>query len=76
LSAEIHPALEHPNDLFVLMLMCGSMCARLDFPPHGHAMLASKDAALHGRFACARLSQPCLSESSPDVFRNVHHHRF
>jgi transposase len=25
---------------------------------------------------CARLSQPCLSESSPDVFRNVHHHCF
>src|SRR5262249_21248411 len=45
-DAEIHPALEHPNDLFVRMLMCGSMCARLELPPHDHAMLPSKDAAL------------------------------
>ena len=30
---------------------------------------------LQQRFACARLSQPCLPESSSRLFRNAHHHR-
>jgi hypothetical protein len=30
---------------------------------------------LHRRFACARLSRPCLPGSSSRLFCNVHHHR-
>src|SRR5262249_48096274 len=44
--AEIHLALEHPNDLLVRVLMRAGMRARLDFPPHDHSMLARKNAAL------------------------------
>src|ERR1700739_478391 len=30
---------------------------------------------LQKQFACARLSRPCLPESSSRLFGNVHHHR-
>src|SRR5947209_4785567 len=46
-DAEIHLALEHPNDLLVRMLMRTGMRARLDFPPHDHSMLPRKDATLN-----------------------------
>src|SRR5262245_37124072 len=46
-DAEIHLALEHPNDLLVRMLMRAGMRARLDFPPHDHSMLSRKNAALN-----------------------------
>src|SRR5215470_16673704 len=45
-DAEVHLALEHPNDLLVRMLMRTSLRARLDFPPHDHSLLARKNAAL------------------------------
>src|SRR5262245_23350849 len=45
-EAEIHLALEHPNDLLVRMMMRTSMRPRLYFPSHDHSLLASKTAAL------------------------------
>src|SRR6266699_766243 len=41
-------------------------------------VLASSNplSTLHRRFACARLSQPCLPGSSSRRFRNAHHHGF
>ena len=33
-------------------------------------------ATLHRRFACARLSRPCLPKSLSRRFRNAHHHGF
>jgi hypothetical protein len=41
--AKIHPALEHPNDLLVRMLMRSGMCACVHFPPHDHSLFPGKD---------------------------------
>src|SRR5262249_15881161 len=45
-DAEIHLALEHPDDLLVRMPVRTGVRARLDFPPHDHSMLSRNDAAL------------------------------
>jgi hypothetical protein len=45
-DAEVHFALEHPNDLLVRMLMSSRMGAGFRFPPRDHPLLAGEDAAL------------------------------
>src|SRR6516165_6675852 len=62
-DAEIHLALEHPNDLLVRMLMRARMRARLDFPPHDHSMLAGKNAALD--FVIDALPRQLLERAEP-----------
>src|SRR5215471_5158739 len=61
--AEIHLALEHPNDLLVRVLMRAGMRARLDFPPHDHSMLARKNAALD--FVIDTLPRQLLERAEP-----------
>src|SRR5262245_42481445 len=43
--AELHPALEHPHDLLVGVLMGLHMHPRRQAPPHDHALLAGDDPA-------------------------------
>src|SRR5262249_44701467 len=62
-DAEIHFALEHPNDLLVRMLMRTSVRARLDFPPHDHSVLARKNAALN--FVIDTLPRQFLERAEP-----------
>ena len=38
LTRKIHPAIEHPNNLLVGMLVRSGMYTRLHFPPHDHAL--------------------------------------
>src|SRR5262245_34078681 len=70
-DAEVHLALEHPNDLLMRMLMRRGMRARLDFPPHDHSMLPRKNAALD--LVIDTLPRQCLERAKPrhqrhDVF--------
>jgi hypothetical protein len=44
-DAEIHLALEHPNNLLVRMLMSSRMGACFHFPPDDHSLLASENTA-------------------------------
>jgi hypothetical protein len=45
LTRKIHPAIEHPNNLLVGMLVRSGMYTRLHFPPHDHALF--KDTPLN-----------------------------
>src|SRR5271155_1388392 len=46
-NSKIHPALKHPNNLLVRMLMRSSTCAGLKFPPNDHSLIPRNDAPLN-----------------------------
>jgi hypothetical protein len=46
-DAEVHPTVEHPNNLLVRMLVRSGMCARLHFPPHDYALFPGKHTPLN-----------------------------
>src|SRR5262245_19138681 len=62
-DAEIHLALEHPNDLLVRMPMRAGVRARLDSPPHDHSMLARNNAVLN--FVSDALPRQFLERPEP-----------
>ena len=45
-DAEIHLALEHPNDLLMRMPMSGGVRTCFHFPPYNHSLLPCQDTAL------------------------------